>query len=40
MAVYCKKDDCYSAAGVGSSHEMILINQAMRLGIPIKKSEL
>ena len=33
LAVYCKKDDCFSAVGVGSSHEMILMNQAMRLGI-------
>ena len=40
LAVYCKKDNCFSAVGVGSSHEMILMNQAMRLGIQIKKNEL
>ena len=40
LALYCGDEQCYSAAGVGSSSEMILINQAMRLGIPIKREDI
>lgn len=40
LAVYCQDDLCFGASGVGKSHELIMLNQAIRLGIPIRKSEL
>lgn len=40
LALYCGRKECFSAAGVGSSSEMIMINQALRLGIPIYKDQL
>jgi len=40
MAFYCGEKECYSACGAGMSHEMILFNQAQRLGLPILKEQV
>ena len=37
MAIYCEEEECFGAVGAGMGHNMILLNQAMRIGIPILK---
>lgn len=39
VGLYCQKDRCHGAFGTGSSDQMITINQALRLNIPLKKEE-
>jgi NADPH-dependent 2,4-dienoyl-CoA reductase/sulfur reductase-like enzyme/nitrite reductase/ring-hydroxylating ferredoxin subunit len=40
VAVYCQKDDCHSASGMGATKEIITFNHALRLGLPLKKEHV
>lgn len=40
VAVYCQQDNCHSAAGMGSTKEIITLNHALRLGLPLKKEHV
>lgn len=39
VGLYCKQDRCHGALGVGSSDQMITVNQALRLNIPLKQDD-
>lgn len=39
VGLYCNKDRCHGAVGVGASEQLITVNQALRLNIPLKKEE-
>ena len=40
LAVYCKEEECFGGSGVGRNHDLIIMNQAMRIGIPIMKEQV
>ena len=40
LAVYCKEKECFGGSGVGRNHDLIILNQAMRIGIPIMREQV
>ncbi len=40
LAIYCKDKECFSASGAGRSHDIVIINQALRLGLKLNKEDV
>ena len=40
IAIYCQGEDCHSAAGMGSTKEIITLNHALRINLPLKKEHV